>query len=160
MRSDQIRLEHPRRAKVKPKVKTSRRLSPAVIDRRKRRNGRAKTMIQSSLTGLAARVWPEARRRRTRQGALGQTASCCGASLLRGSCQSASCTARGVGLRPFAGTGRLAVESHAPNEAKGSRVDSLDRRHRHSCVGSPWLLWPGTVLQVAAPPRLALLISS
>ena len=43
---------------------------------------------QSSLTGLAARVRPEASttptRRRTRRELLGQTESCCGASLLHG----------------------------------------------------------------------------
>jgi hypothetical protein len=55
------------------------------------------------------------------------------------------------GPAPFAKTGRLVVES-ACSPTKGSCADlALDRHHHRCCVGHPWLLWPGTLLQVAAP---------
>src|SRR5215218_6434487 len=42
---------------------------------------------------------------------------------------------------------------------KGSRADlALDRHHRHCCLGRPWLLWPGTLLEVAAPANFVSLV--
>jgi hypothetical protein len=63
----------------------------------------------------------------------------------------ASRSHRSVGPHTFAKTGRLVVES-ACSPTKGSCADlALDRHHHRCCFGHPWLLWPGTLLQVAAP---------
>ena len=116
---------------LQQKQEAPKRLAKAKRDRRQRGAAQANRRLTRSFTRARAPLHPRTARVRARP--------------------RASRSHRSVGPHTFAKTGRLAVES-ACSPTKGSCADlALDRHHHRWCVGHPWLLWPGTLLQVAAP---------